>query len=577
MGGCYIMRVNTVTLKKPIPSEMNNKTDKEKLKMSLYEKNNDIDEEINETNPTLDTDSIKKKIYSIFGNYYTIKTMYFNNKYTVNEEINDINNSLASIYNVFNNKIKETRRLRILRKSNENKNDNSILSGFDLIFKIDSNKISRMYECFECKLNYYIITERDNSINFLDFILNTDNPEFYLNERKICFIMKQLVEAVDTFHNINIQLDKMLKINNLQCVLGSKDNFFDITIKLFSYFPYTNTAFDKISDSYTENVYFNTAPEVIMEKIRNKKSDIWSCGIIMFLLFCGKLPYVAKTANEIINKMLCDRLEDQVYLIPISESGLILLKKLLSYDFESRPSAKETLDNEWFNIIKINQNDKNEKIDKNDKNYLNTDNANLNINTKDNNLDDLNDFMNVKLEFEAENFKKLSKRIKKYYYRTTTLNSIISSTYLRSKVKYYEKRLKENAKSFYLDEGEITYKEIIKLIYETFGSVVGKIKLKYYLKESNLTIDSKFITNNFIDFFLKSEYNTIEFNFKENLQKLTNILFINNHLIDLYELKTLLSDEEIGMFENLYIFFKEIEKNSVISIEALLDIIQAKS
>ena len=571
------MRVNTVTLKKPIPSEMNNKTDKEKLKMSLYEKNNDIDEEINETNPTLDTDSIKKKIYSIFGNYYTIKTMYFNNKYTVNEEINDINNSLASIYNVFNNKIKETRRLRILRKSNENKNDNSILSGFDLIFKIDSNKISRMYECFECKLNYYIITERDNSINFLDFILNTDNPEFYLNERKICFIMKQLVEAVDTFHNINIQLDKMLKINNLQCVLGSKDNFFDITIKLFSYFPYTNTAFDKISDSYTENVYFNTAPEVIMEKIRNKKSDIWSCGIIMFLLFCGKLPYVAKTANEILNKMLCDRLEDQVYLIPISESGLILLKKLLSYDFESRPSAKETLDNEWFNIIKINQNDKNEKIDKNDKNYLNTDNANLNINTKDNNLDDLNDFMNVKLEFEAENFKKLSKRIKKYYYRTTTLNSIISSTYLRSKVKYYEKRLKENAKSFYLDEGEITYKEIIKLIYETFGSVVGKIKLKYYLKESNLTIDSKFITNNFIDFFLKSEYNTIEFNFKENLQKLTNILFINNHLIDLYELKTLLSDEEIGMFENLYIFFKEIEKNSVISIEALLDIIQAKS
>jgi len=61
------------------------------------------------------------------------------------------------------------------------------------------------------------------------------------------------------------------------------------------------------------------------------------------------------------------------------------------------------------------------------------------------------------------------------------------------------------------------------------------------------------------------------------LQKLTNILFINNHLIDLYELKTLLSDEEIGMFENLYIFFKEIEKNSLISIEALLDIIQAKS
>jgi len=45
------------------------------------------------------------------------------------------------------------------------------------------------------------------------------------------------------------------------------------------------------------------APEVLKEKY-NEKCDIWSCGVIMYILLCGYPPFNGKNEKEIIEKIL---------------------------------------------------------------------------------------------------------------------------------------------------------------------------------------------------------------------------------------------------------------------------------
>lgn len=78
------------------------------------------------------------------------------------------------------------------------------------------------------------------------------------------------------------------------------------------------------------------APEVLKRKY-DEKCDIWSCGVILYILLCGYPPFAGKTDEKIM-----ERVQKGVYSFDheeweeISKEAKEFIKKMLTYDPSKR-------------------------------------------------------------------------------------------------------------------------------------------------------------------------------------------------------------------------------------------------
>ena len=91
-----------------------------------------------------------------------------------------------------------------------------------------------------------------------------------------------------------------------------------------------------------------TAPERF-SGMTSDKNDIWSVGIIMYVIFTGRTPFSAKTDAESIKKVLVK----QVFVGGKAWEGISvelknLMQKMLNKDPRLRPTAEEILMDPWF-------------------------------------------------------------------------------------------------------------------------------------------------------------------------------------------------------------------------------------
>ena len=90
------------------------------------------------------------------------------------------------------------------------------------------------------------------------------------------------------------------------------------------------------------------APEVL-NKNYDSKCDIWSCGVITYILLSGMPPFNGQSDQDIMKKVRQGAFdfEDRVWS-NISDKAKDFITQLLTYNKDERPSAEVILQHAWL-------------------------------------------------------------------------------------------------------------------------------------------------------------------------------------------------------------------------------------
>ena len=233
--------------------------------------------------------------------------------------------------------------IKILEKTRIAKKEDKIRINreIEIMKKVNHYNIARLYQIVENKFTIYLIQEHIQGKEFMEYL--TKNGK--LSEIEACKFYHQMISALEYIH---------------QCGIAHRD-FKPENILL------TNNNLLKIIDFGLGNFYKNNQllktscgspcycpPEMIKEESYNGAlSDIWSSGIILYLMLCGNLPFYHEQNDIMFKKILSGKFDLPKHL---SNNAKDILKKILEVDPKKRMKFEEIKSHPWFNII--------------DKNYL---------------------------------------------------------------------------------------------------------------------------------------------------------------------------------------------------------------
>ncbi|KAM6571440.1 hypothetical protein CsatA_015520 [Cannabis sativa] len=163
----------------------------------------------------------------------------------------------------------------------------------------------------------------------------------HYTERKAAQLTKTIVGVVEACHSLGV-MHRDLKPENFLFVNDHEDSPLKaIDFGLSVFFKPGETFSDVVGSP------FYLAPE-ILQRHYGPEADIWSVGVIVYILLCGVPPFWGETEHEIFEEVLHGDLDFSSDPWPsISESAKDLVKRMLVRDPKKRITAHEVLCHPW--------------------------------------------------------------------------------------------------------------------------------------------------------------------------------------------------------------------------------------
>ena len=296
-------------------------------------------------------DSNKKENIKIDkASFISYKTNNISKDYTLGKTLGQ--GSFGTVRKAIHKATKQERAIKILKKSGQD--EEKFFLEVNILSKLTHPNIMHIYEFYEDKANYYIVSELCKGGELFDMI--TEKGCF--NESEACPLMHQLMSAICYCHQNRI-VHRDLKPENILLEDKNRDH---PVIKLIDWGGARYFSKHKKMSKVNGTPYY-IAPEVLNE-VYDEKCDIWSAGVIFYILLCGYPPFNGETDKEImdaVKKGTFDFPEEEWDVI--TEEGKDLIKKMLTYDPKKRLSANQVLSHPWFTTFKGNINIINKQTD----------------------------------------------------------------------------------------------------------------------------------------------------------------------------------------------------------------------
>merc|ERR1711957_14894 len=234
-----------------------------------------------------------------------------------------------------------TRAMKKIIKNQRSKNDSEreILNEINILKKMDHPNIVKIFEFYNTPEGYYLITEfcQDGEL-FNEIVDNAPFPEHIAAS-----IMYQIFSAVNYCHSMTI-IHRDLKPEN---ILIEKKDGKKYSIKIIDFGTAKLYEKNKSEKKVIGSSYY-IAPEVLTENY-NQMCDLWSCGVIFYILLSGKAPFSGKTDSIILEKIKIGKYNMMIKPFEnVTSEVKDLIQSLLQKSPSKRITAQKALEHPWF-------------------------------------------------------------------------------------------------------------------------------------------------------------------------------------------------------------------------------------
>ncbi|XP_046682304.1 LOW QUALITY PROTEIN: calcium/calmodulin-dependent protein kinase type 1-like [Homalodisca vitripennis] len=205
-------------------------------------------------------------------------------------------------------------------------------------YRLTHPNIVQLLETFEDKHKVYLIMELVTGGELFDRIVEKGS----YTEKDASDLIRQVLEAVDYMHEQGV-VHRDLKPENL--LYYSPDEDSKIMISDFG--------LSKMEDSGIMATACGTpgyvAPEVLAQKPYGKAVDVWSIGVISYILLCGYPPFYDENDANLFAQILKGEFEfDSPYWDDISDSAKDFIRQLMCVDVDKRFTCRQALAHPWI-------------------------------------------------------------------------------------------------------------------------------------------------------------------------------------------------------------------------------------
>ncbi|SOV81309.1 calcium-dependent protein kinase 5 [Plasmodium sp. gorilla clade G3] len=214
-----------------------------------------------------------------------------------------------------------------------------------LIMKqMDHPNIIKLYEVYEDNEKLYLVLELCDGGELFDKIVKYGS----FSEYEAYKIMKQIFSALYYCHSKNI-MHRDLKPENILYVDKTEDS----PIQIIDW-GFASKCMNNHNLKSVVGTPYYIAPEILRGKY-DKRCDIWSSGVIMYILLCGYPPFNGKNNDEILKKVKKGEFVfDSNYWARVSDDAKDLICQCLNYNYKERIDVEQVLNHRWFKKFKSN-------------------------------------------------------------------------------------------------------------------------------------------------------------------------------------------------------------------------------
>jgi len=219
--------------------------------------------------------------------------------------------------------------------------EDNINNEINILLQIDHPNIIKLFAIFESENYVYLVMELVTGGELFDRIVEKER----YTEADAIIVMEQLLSGIAYLHSKGI-VHRDIKPENVLLENDTEDSI----IKIADF---------GLSRVYTEQSIMSTAcgtagyiaPEILKSEPYEFEVDLWSAGVIMYILLCGYPPFYDENDAILFENIINCRYEfHSPYWDHISQEAKELISGLLTVNPKQRLTAEEAINSEWINL-----------------------------------------------------------------------------------------------------------------------------------------------------------------------------------------------------------------------------------